>query len=171
MTSATGIDKHVGNRMRVRRLSLGVSQQELAQKLGLTFQQIQKYEKGANRIGASRLYELANFLGVDVNFFFDGLEDGEAANHHENSLIAAYRAASPRFGTREFVDLNRAFQRIGQPELRELLISLFDAIAEQHAEAQAGGTDGAAPSSDDPSSDDNDDGGPDGDPPITIRSP
>ncbi len=125
------IDKHVGNRMRVRRLSLGISQQDLAGRLGLTFQQIQKYEKGANRIGASRLYELAGFLQVDVNFFFEGL-DQETEIAHEH-LIDAFKAASPRFGTREFVELNRAFQRIADPLLRTHILALIDRIAEKQS--------------------------------------
>ncbi len=129
------IDKHVGNCVRIRRLSLGISQQDLAERLDLTFQQIQKYEKGANRIGASRLYEIAAVLNVDVDFFFEGLEDVPEDPSHQEDLIAAFKAASPRFGTREFVDLNRAFQRISNPKLRSSLLHLFDAIAEQSAAA------------------------------------
>lgn len=132
---ASLIDKHVGNRVRVRRLSLGISQQELAGQLGLTFQQIQKYEKGANRIGASRLYELAGLLRVNVDFFFEGLNRDEInSGHDQEMVIEAFRESSPRFGAREFVDLNQAFQSISKPELRDLLLSLFNAIAEHEAE-------------------------------------
>src|SRR5438874_12259665 len=67
------VDKHVGSRVRMRRLMLGMSQGKLADGIGLTFQQVQKYEKGANRIGASRLQHLANILQVPISFFFDGL--------------------------------------------------------------------------------------------------
>ncbi len=123
------IDKHVGNRMRIRRLSLGISQQDLARRLGLTFQQIQKYEKGANRIGASRLYELAALLDVDVNFFFDGLEE-DSHSADPDDVIAAFKATSPRFGTREFVDLNRAFQRIRDADLRKTILKLMDQVAD-----------------------------------------
>lgn len=123
------IDKHVGNRVRVRRLTIGISQQDLARRLGLTFQQIQKYEKGANRIGASRLYELAALLGVDVNFFFDGLEDDDGHQEQQDNVIDAFRAASPRFGTREFVDLNRSFQKIRDDRLRQTLLGLIELIA------------------------------------------
>ena len=68
------IDKHVGNRIRLRRLDIGCSQTKLAKAVGVTFQQVQKYEKGTNRIAASRLYKLAKILGVPITFFFDGLE-------------------------------------------------------------------------------------------------
>jgi transcriptional regulator with XRE-family HTH domain len=74
------IDVHVGSRVRLRRTTLGLSQEKLAHELGLTFQQIQKYERGANRIGASRLYEIATVLGVEPQSFYDGLKPvGEAA--------------------------------------------------------------------------------------------
>ena len=68
------IDKHVGNRIRLRRLDIGCSQTKLPKAVGVTFQQVQKYEKGTNRIAASRLYKLAKILGVPITFFFDGLE-------------------------------------------------------------------------------------------------
>ena len=70
---ANSIDKHVGNQVRARRMTLGMSQGDLAKLLGLTFQQVQKYEKGANRIGAGRLFELARILGVGVLYFYEGL--------------------------------------------------------------------------------------------------
>ena len=76
------IDVHVGGRVRFRRMLLGMSQEKLGERLGLTFQQVQKYEKGINRIGASRLFELANVLGVEVQFFYDEAPDvgGSARN-------------------------------------------------------------------------------------------
>ena len=77
--TASEIDAHVGRRMRQRREALGVSQGRLGRHLGLTFSQVQKYEKGTNRIGAGRLYLLADFLGVPVQYFFEGLEGGPAA--------------------------------------------------------------------------------------------
>lgn len=129
LTTATTIDKHVGNRVRIRRLSLGMSQQELARRLGLTFQQIQKYEKGANRIGASRLYEIAGQLDVKVSFFFEGLDEPQPDGLNHEELIEAYRETSPRFGPREFVELNRAFLNIDRPDLRAALLSLFDTIS------------------------------------------
>ncbi|RPI31359.1 MAG: XRE family transcriptional regulator, partial [Hyphomicrobiaceae bacterium] len=71
------IDVHVGSRVRFRRMLLGMSQEKLGEKLGLTFQQIQKYEKGINRIGASRLFDLAQVLGVSVQFFYEEAPTGE----------------------------------------------------------------------------------------------
>ncbi len=128
---ATGlIDKHVGNRVRIRRLSLGISQQDLARNLGLTFQQIQKYEKGANRIGASRLYELSALLNVNVDFFFEGLNAAATGDDGSDDVLAAFKATSPRFGAREFVELNRAFQNIDDNSLRQTLLDLIDLIAE-----------------------------------------
>jgi len=72
------IDRHVGNRMRERRIMLGLTQQEMAELIGVTYQQAHKYEKGINRIAAGRLYNVARALGVDVGFFFEGLDDGES---------------------------------------------------------------------------------------------
>lgn len=86
---ANPIDSHVGNRIRVRRTLLGLSQGKLGEALGLTFQQIQKYERGANRVGASRLYDLARVLGVSVGYFFDAMPDAVAA-----AGPAAMRAAT-----------------------------------------------------------------------------
>jgi len=126
----TAIDKHVGSRLRVRRLSLGISQQELARRLSLTFQQIQKYEKGANRVGASRLYELASTLGVDVTFFFQGLDPITGGSLDQSEVVEAFREASPRFGAREFVELNRAFLNIKDPRIREVLLTLVGLLSE-----------------------------------------
>ncbi len=133
---ASIIDRHVGNRVRIRRLDLGISQQELAGELGLTFQQVQKYEKGANRIGASRLYQLAMCLRVSVNFFFEGL-DGADSRDDQNHLMAAFKAASPRFGAREFVDLNRAFQSIENEDLKKIILALVEAVAEKQEDDPA----------------------------------
>src|SRR5919199_818756 len=70
------IDKHVGSRVRMRRMLIGMSQEKLGEALGLTFQQVQKYEKGTNRIGASRLHRIANVLGVAIDFFYEGAPHG-----------------------------------------------------------------------------------------------
>ena len=79
MKKATGtIDKEIGTRMRSRRMVIGMSQEKLGEMLGLTFQQVQKYEKGANRVGASRLLEIAGVLGVGVEYFYEGLPQGPA---------------------------------------------------------------------------------------------
>ena len=89
--SPNPIDKHVGSRVRMRRMMVSMSQEKLGEKLGITFQQIQKYEKGTNRIGASRLQQIANVLGVPVGFFFEGapVPDGSAKGFSD--------AASPAY--------------------------------------------------------------------------
>ena len=84
------VDVHVGGRVRLRRMLLGMSQEKLGEHLGLTFQQVQKYEKGANRIGASRLFELARILGVNVQFFFEDLP-GIGNGHSNGEAMPGFR--------------------------------------------------------------------------------
>lgn len=122
------IDKHVGSRVRMRRMLVGMSQEKLGEALGLTFQQVQKYEKGTNRIGASRLQQITKVLGVPVEFFFEGAPapDGPAAGFSE-SPASAY---APDFlTTSEGVQLTKAFIRIKDPKLRRRVIDLVAAIA------------------------------------------
>jgi transcriptional regulator with XRE-family HTH domain len=73
--TANGVDRHIGEKVRQRRLEIGMSQEKLAELLGVTFQQVQKYEKGVNRIAASRLYDMTKALDVSVGYFFEGLEE------------------------------------------------------------------------------------------------
>ena len=128
---ANPIDAHVGSRVRLRRMLLGMSQEKLAEKLGLTFQQVQKYEKGINRVGASRLFELAQLLGVGVEFFY---EDAPAM---EGSALAVPGFADRGgenyivdfLNSREGLELNRAFMRITDPKVRRSVIELVKAIA------------------------------------------
>lgn len=82
--SPTEIDEHVGVRLRERRKILGMSQSVLAQKLGVSFQQVQKYERGVNRIGAGRLYEISKVLGVAINYFFDGIDELPMVAENDN---------------------------------------------------------------------------------------
>src|SRR5215468_3285590 len=111
------IDLHVGSRVRLQRMLLGMSQEKLGERLGLTFQQIQKYEKGINRIGASRLFDLSQVLGVSVQFFYD---EAPVSGHRVNSLTAmpgfAERPADNFvvnfLSSREGIELNKAFVRI-----------------------------------------------------------
>jgi transcriptional regulator with XRE-family HTH domain len=117
------IDVFVGSRVRMRRLMVGLSQEKLADGLGITFQQVQKYEKGTNRIGASRLQAIADILGVHPSFFFQQ-DDGKpqsretAADIHESHEISSFVAS-----------LNRAFLKIADPVLRKKIISLVAAMA------------------------------------------
>ena len=109
------IDKHVGSRVRMRRMMLGMSQEKLGDALGLTFQQVQKYEKGTNRIGASRLQQIAHILQVPVAFFFEG-----APNLHPGDRNGMAEAPSPAYvsdflATSDGLALTKAFMRIKEP--------------------------------------------------------
>lgn len=123
------IDIHVGSRIRLRRTMLGMSQERLGESLGITFQQIQKYEKGTNRVGASRLQNISSILNVPVSFFF---EDAPGDSHGEQSGMA--EAAGPNYvvdflSSSEGLQLNRAFVRIEDPKVRRKLIELAKALA------------------------------------------
>jgi len=117
---ANAIDLHVGKRLRRRRRLLGLTQQQLAESIGIRFQQIQKYECGANRVTASRLYELAVALNVPVNYFFEGLavatpaQPGAPAN--DRDLIAA-----DVLSQKETLELIRAYYKLGERPRRRLL--------------------------------------------------
>ncbi len=128
------IDIHVGSRVRLRRMMLGMSQEKLGEQLGITFQQIQKYEKGANRIGASRLQNISGVLGVPVSFFFDGAPGGPAgasgfSEAADGSFVVDF------LSTAEGLQLNRAFARIADQKVRRRVIDLVRAIAGDAEEA------------------------------------
>lgn len=120
------IDVHVGARVRLRRTLLGMSQERLGDALGLTFQQVQKYERGANRVGASRLFELAKALGVPVSYFFDDLPL-ECPN--EPAPVAAETMAEDPMRRRETIELVRAYYRIPDDTARRRLYDLMRSIA------------------------------------------
>jgi transcriptional regulator with XRE-family HTH domain len=111
------IDKHVGSRVRMRRMMLGMSQEKLGDALSLTFQQVQKYEKGVNRVGAARLQQIATALDVPVTFFYDG--DGKA--REVESLLFLDSAFSLR--------LLRAYSKIKDQTVQRQLVSLMESIA------------------------------------------
>ena len=119
--SPNSIDVYVGNRVRVRRKTLGMTQHGLAELLGITFQQIQKYEKGTNRIGASRLQRISEILRVPVGFFFEnggaGPIDGETSEL--NSFLSS----------KEGLALNKAFIAIEDPNIRQKLVALAKSLA------------------------------------------
>jgi transcriptional regulator with XRE-family HTH domain len=134
---ANPIDAHVGGRVRLRRMLLGMSQERLAEKLGLTFQQVQKYEKGINRIGASRLYELAQLLSVGVDFFY---EDAPVAAGTTPVVPGFAEPAGENYivdflNSREGLELNRAFTRITDPKVRRSIIDLVRSLANEEAAA------------------------------------
>ena len=118
------VDVHVGGRIRLRRKLCGMSQEKLADALGLTFQQIQKYERGTNRVSASKLYEAATALGTPVAYFFEGLEgDTKVA---ENTVGEAIRSL---FATSEGLELARHFARISRHDLRQQVLRLIGVLA------------------------------------------
>jgi transcriptional regulator with XRE-family HTH domain len=124
------IDVHVGARVRLRRTLLGMSQERLGDAIGLTFQQVQKYERGANRVGASRLYDLSRVLDVPVSFFFDDLSPELVAAQGEASGDAMPGAHEPDpMMRRETLELVRAYYRIPDPQIRRRLFDLTKAIA------------------------------------------
>jgi transcriptional regulator with XRE-family HTH domain len=118
-------DKHVGARVRMRRMMLGMSQEKLGDALGLTFQQVQKYEKGSNRIGASRLQHIAQILQVPVSFFFDG-GPGEGARGVSELASPAY--VSDFLATRDGLALAKAFMTIKDKKLRRCIVALVEGI-------------------------------------------
>lgn len=122
------IDKHVGSRVRMRRMLIGMSQERLGEQLGITFQQIQKYEKGTNRIGASRLQHISTILGVPPAFFFDGLPaEDEVANGSSDAPATDF--VVDFLATSEGLQLNRAFVRIKSGKLRRKVVDLVNEIA------------------------------------------
>jgi transcriptional regulator with XRE-family HTH domain len=122
-------DKHVGARVRMRRLMLGMSQTDLSGGLGLTFQQVQKYEKGANRIGASRLQHISNILQVPVAFFFEG-GPGLPANAGD-APSAAY--VNDFLASSDGLALTKSFMGIKDAKLRRSIVNLVEGIAQKEA--------------------------------------
>ena len=128
------IDRLVGSRVRQRRMQLGLSQEELAAALGITVPQVQKYEKGINRIGASRLHKIAGLLGVPISTFFEAHEGAQASEPEmggaEAGGAAEHGQPNPSvFADRETLALALAFRRITRPEFRRALLELARAIA------------------------------------------
>jgi transcriptional regulator with XRE-family HTH domain len=125
------IDKHVGSRVRMRRMMLSMSQEKLGDALGLTFQQVQKYEKGTNRIGASRLQQISHTLQVPVSFFFEG------APSLPNQIDGMKEAPSPAYvsdflATSDGLALTKAFMRVKESKLRRRIVDLVEEIAGDH---------------------------------------
>ena len=107
------VDAHVGKRIRHRRWLIGMTQQQLAEQVGIKFQQIQKYETGANRVSASRLWDIADALSVPVSFFFEGLQDGKAAAPKQS-------VPEDLMGDKEALDLVRSYYAIPENQRRRL---------------------------------------------------
>lgn len=128
------IDIHVGGRVRLRRTILGMSQERLGESLGLTFQQVQKYERGTNRIGASRLYDLSRVLDVPISFFYEDM-DAEVAGQSprlraglSEAPPAPYRETDP-MARRETLELVRAYYKVKDPLVRKRILELCKSMA------------------------------------------
>jgi len=128
------IDAHVGARVRLRRTLLGMSQEKLGEAIGLTFQQVQKYERGANRIGASRLFDLSRVLDVPVSFFFDEMSEN-AAQQSPRMMVAGLveeaveEVENDPMTKRETLELVRAYYKISDPTVRKRLFELAKSLA------------------------------------------
>lgn len=127
--SPNPIDVHVGSRVRLRRMMLGMSQEKLGEHLGITFQQIQKYEKGTNRIGASRLQAIARVLAVPVSFFFEGAPGQTPVAGDQQFVSGATSSVVEFLGTAEGLALNRAFLRIADARQRRKVVELIKVMA------------------------------------------
>ncbi len=128
--SPNPIDIHVGLQVRLRRKALKISQEKLAESLGLTFQQVQKYERGANRISASKLYEIARALRVSVTWFFEGLGDPTAEPVDGAEEVDAPPFAHNFLMSQEGVDLANLFPRLAQRRVRRRLVELVRSLVE-----------------------------------------
>ena len=132
------IDTHVGARIRLRRTLLGMSQERLGEALGLTFQQVQKYERGANRVGASRLFDLSRVLDVPISFFFDDMSEASALSGAPAAALSGRRSLGfadqqDGFGDemlhrRETLELVRAYYRITDPAVRKRVFELIKSM-------------------------------------------
>lgn len=127
------IDVHVGRRLRLRRLAVGLSQERLAKSLGITFQQIQKYERGTNRVVASRLHDLARVLDVPVSFFFDDMDadalEGAAPSPREETTGLSHDL----MGDKETLDLVRSYYRIDDSRVRRRFFDLLKSVSKAAA--------------------------------------
>ncbi len=126
------VDVHVGRRVRTRRTLLGMSQTALGQAIGLTFQQIQKYERGTNRIGSSRLFDLCKALDVPITFFFEDMPSAVAASSPAHGVGIAEESSHYKLdpiAKRESQELVRAYYKISNPNVRKRLFQLTKAFA------------------------------------------
>ncbi len=136
---ANSIDESVGSKLRQRRALLGLSQEKLAEQVGITFQQIQKYENGANRISASRLYEFSKVLNIPVTFFFESTEaeqTGVFANGFAESEQDNFIGQDDVLQRKETLELIRTYYSIKSPKVRKDLMKLVKSMAESSAESE-----------------------------------
>lgn len=124
---ANYVDAHVGSRIRLRRQMIGMSQEKLGEILGITFQQVQKYEKGSNRVSASRMHHMSKALGVTIQYFFDDLPENNPSGFSETAPETSLMQA---LNSLEGVQLMKAFSDAGTPAKRKLIASVVRAIAD-----------------------------------------
>jgi transcriptional regulator with XRE-family HTH domain len=122
------VDRHVGARVRMRRMMVGMSQEKLGDACGITFQQVQKYEKGTNRMGASRLHQIARVLDVPVEFFYEGASSEQGSNG-PIMVDGQARSMTAFLATSEGLELVRAFTAIKDPKVRRRIIDFTRAVA------------------------------------------
>ncbi|MBY0355932.1 MAG: helix-turn-helix domain-containing protein [Rickettsiales bacterium] len=136
------VDIYVGKRLRMRRTMLGMSQEALGRAIGVTFQQIQKYERGVNRMGSSRLFDFARILNVPVAFYFEGYEDEQQEKSEAAAMSAAYPGLNDgadqdfeheRLTSRETLELMRAYHRISDNKTRKRIAELIKTMAGEKA--------------------------------------
>ena len=132
--SPNPVDIHVGSRIRLRRMMISMSQEKLGERLGLTFQQVQKYEKGANRVGASRLYAISKILEVPVEFFFADMPENIAVIEKNSDISGMTEPDETAFvmdfvSSSEGLQLNTAFKKIGSQETRRKIVDLIKTLA------------------------------------------
>jgi transcriptional regulator with XRE-family HTH domain len=133
---ANPVDIQVGNRVRIRRMLIGMSQERLGELLGLTFQQVQKYEKGVNRIGAGRLFDVSRILGVPIDYFYEGVgaqlagQDGFAEDGGAPPVMEFVSSG-------EGLQLSLAFMKIKDSKVRKRVLDLVKSLAEEEAEKNA----------------------------------
>ncbi len=132
--SANAVDRRLGQRVRTRRLEIGMSQERLAEILGVTFQQVQKYEKGINRIAASRLFDIAAALDMSISTFFEGLSPGRASGVAEEAPDSYIHDV---LATPEGLQLVALFSAIESPRVRKRVVELVRAIAEENQPSAA----------------------------------
>jgi transcriptional regulator with XRE-family HTH domain len=127
---ANPVDIQVGNRVRIRRMLIGMSQEKLGEMLGLTFQQVQKYEKGVNRIGAGRLFDVARILGVPIDYFYEGIAAPSAGESPGEGAPPVMEFVSSGEG----LQLSLAFMKIKDAKVRKRFLDLVKSLAEEEAE-------------------------------------
>ena len=130
---ANPVDAQVGSRVRLRRMLIGMSQERLGELLGLTFQQVQKYEKGVNRIGAGRLFDVARILGVSIDYFYEGVSN-QLAGARGPSENGASAPVMEFVSSGEGLQLSLAFMRIGDSKVRKRVLDLVRSLAEEKSE-------------------------------------